>query len=200
MDANNMLQEERVQAMREKGLERLGAFAGAIQSAKDPSGAYTQMLPTLRSYADQYHLDGKSMFPDSYDSDNLNGIKNGSMSAAQQAALANQSQTNARITASQDRTATETERHNKAMEALSQGRLNVAEDKAAKGKPSIKNVFNQDTGASVGTISPDGRVATLQGDDGQWYAFVLRTPGDINTRVRAPGYDAIIRKKFNVKQ
>lgn len=173
MDANKTLEDERVQAMREKGFDRLGAMAGAITSSRNPEKAYGDMLPTLRNYAGMYHLDGDSMFPDKYDPDTIGRIRQGGLTTYQQEALANQDNTNQRLTdqnaaslgQSQARigidlmNANENIRHDKVMEG------------AAAGKAANSSIRAVTTKFGPGQMSSDGnRLVVYQG--GKTFRFM----------------------------
>lgn len=84
-----------------------------------------------------------------------------------------------------------------------QAREGIARDQESRlrsnSKSETKNVFSED-GRFVGTVDPTGRRAALRGIDGQWYAFRLRTPGDISSRQRSPGEDEALRKSMTVEQ
>lgn len=162
MDANKLLQEERIQSMREKGYDRLAAVAGAITDpkVKDKETAYGQLLPTLRGLADQYHLDGENMFPDKYDPDKIGSIRAGGFTAYQQEALANQDQTNQRLT---DQNAENIELRKQGLQieqsnSEETARHNRATEGAKPQPPQIKRVLDAD-GNVVGVT--DGKRALI---------------------------------------
>ena len=197
MEANRILQEERIQALREKGFDRLSGMVGAITNSKKPDEAYTQVLPTLRAYANQYHLDGDNMFPDKYDPGKVGAIRQGGLTAYQQEALKNQDETQARLDKNMEVDNAETKRYHDAQLELTKERLGIAQQNANKKSGTARSIFSADRGGeAVGTLSPDGKLAALRGSDGQWYAYRLQTPGDITSRKRSPGDDDALRAKM----
>lgn len=193
-NANNALEQERRIEIQDKGVQRIGGMLGAVQNSKDPAAIYAKTLPTMRRWAETYGIDPSSL-PDTYDADAVNGFRSGAISPYQQESLSQRDQARQDLNTyrqsslndlneHRQNTEAETNRHNLVIEAKPSG---------SAAKPVARNVFGEG-GRFAGKISPDGRSAALQGDDGNWYAYRLRTPGDIGSRVRSPAEDAAIRK------
>ncbi len=202
MQNNELIQASNLGTLQDKGFDRLASLSGAIQSSKDPAANYQRMLPTLRAVAGQYKLDDTVQFPDQYDANTLGNIKKGGLTVYQQEALQNQDETNKRITDNADRNYKETVRYHNIQRELATGRLAVSQQNAdrprGKAANAPKNLFWED-GRTAGTLSADGRRAALVGPDGKWYAFRLRVPGDVSTRVRAPAEDAMLQAAMTPK-
>lgn len=197
-NTNKALEDTRIADLREKGLTRIGGMLGAIQQSKNPEAVYKQTLPTMRRWIDSYHLD-PSILSDNYDSEAVNAIRMGSIDPYRQESLANSNASREDLNNYRQESLQSLNQHRENTEAETQRHNLRLEEKSEKGKPTTRNVFG-DNNRFVGTVSADGRKAALQGIDGQWYAFRLRTPGDISSRVRSPGEDEMLRKQMGGKK
>lgn len=186
--AAQALASKRQQEERELGFNRLGAMLNPIRSIQDPEQQkklYREALPLYRKYAEQYRFspdEAADMFPDEYDPQRIDMVREGGMSVYQQEQrriseqkLAEIVRRNTVLDSQGERRVQATERNTESLietrERTADSTIEknttssqLAKQKSGKyypdGRP-VQRILDRETREPVGSFSPDGTVVKV---------------------------------------
>lgn len=190
-ESNKLLAEKRAEEIREKRGQALGQMFSIFKDDQ----TYQSARPTVVKMAERLGFSEEDV-PEKFDPTTNELIVSKGLSVMNRRRLEQHQQVADSLVENRQSQIKTREEYNDAriqnIEADNQRADSKEQRIAAKEGQKPKSYFKED-GQFDGEMTADGR-GYARFINGQWYAYKLRTPGDVNSGVRSPGDDAQIRK------